>query len=376
MREIATVCFCKGEKRQLLDPAGVRLHCGARVVAETQQGLDLGTVLSPNVQVPDHAAPKPVGRVLRIATDDDLAQDRANRAREREAIAYCAERAAAHGLRMRLVDAHYTFDARRVTFYYSAENRVDFRGLLRDLAGTLRVRIEMRQLGVREQARYAGGYGVCGRELCCASWLSEFHPTAIRMAKDQGLSLNPTNISGLCGRLLCCLRYEQDTYASLWREAPAVGSRIETETGEGRVKEVSLLRGCALVEYEGAKREWHQYAPACPRVLAHADGDPLGRELAAVSEEPSAAVQGETELAEEVLAPPAESVVHRRKRPRKRSRSKQTGAPRAEPTAAPAGPAPRAEQPTAAVSAGGSTSPSAVRRASRRRGRRRKTQGG
>lgn len=211
------------------DPAGLELEPGARVVVETARGLEIGEVVSRVRDIPDEELVQPLKPVLRIAREEDLRQAEQNRALARESLRVCREKVAARGLPMHVLEAEYTLDRSRLVFYFASENRVDFRELVRDLAGTFRTRIELRQVGVRDEAKMLGGLGPCGREVCCAVWLSEFQPVSIRMAKVQNLSLNPGKISGLCGRLMCCLRYEADLYRA--------GVEEEAEDKEGEEPE-------------------------------------------------------------------------------------------------------------------------------------------
>jgi cell fate regulator YaaT (PSP1 superfamily) len=229
------------------DPHDFELAPGDRVVVETVRGTELGRVATPARDVPDAEVTLPLKRVLRKATPDDLETVRANCGRERDAHDVARRKIEAHGLDMSLVDVEYSFDGSRVIFYFTAEERVDFRELVKDLAATFRTRIELRQIGVRDEAKLLGGLGPCGRELCCCSFLTEFQPVSIRMAKDQNLSLNPAKISGVCGRLMCCLRFECEQYDKCRASLPAVGAAVITPQGEGRVTAINPARGTVTV---------------------------------------------------------------------------------------------------------------------------------
>lgn len=255
MAEVVAVCFRLAPKPYYFDPGDLRLRLGDRVVAETAKGIELGRVTEGRHSVPDELIPQPLKQLLRVATPGDLRKEESNRAKETEARQACVALIQQHGLPMRLVNVAYTLDRSRVVFYFSAEGRVDFRDLVRDLARSLRTRIELHQVGVRDQAKMVGGFGTCGRPLCCATFLHEFCPVAIRMAKEQGLSLNPTKISGMCGRLLCCLRYEYDTYRELRRTLPKPGATVETVDGPGVVVDVELLRETFDVELHSAESD-------------------------------------------------------------------------------------------------------------------------
>lgn len=222
MPTVVGVRFKQAGKVYYFDPAGFELAVNDKVVVETTRGLELGEVSIASKTVDETEVVAPLKPVLRIATDSDLAQAEANKKKERSAFDLCIEKIRAHGLEMSLVDVEYTFDGSKIVFYFTADGRIDFRELVRDLAAALRTRIEMRQIGVRDEAKLLGGLGPCGRILCCTSFLGDFSPVSIRMAKDQNLSLNPTKISGLCGRLMCCLTYEADVYAEAKKD-PSLG---------------------------------------------------------------------------------------------------------------------------------------------------------
>ncbi|MDI6893975.1 MAG: stage 0 sporulation family protein [Bacillota bacterium] len=220
LAKVVAVRFRRVGKPYHFDPAGIELEPGDRVVVETARGLEIGEVVCPVREVPDDQLAQPLKPVLRVATEADLGQAEENQALASGSLRICREKVGARGLPMHVLDAEYTLDRSRLVFYFASETRVDFRELVRDLASSFRTRIELRQVGVRDEAKMVGGLGPCGREVCCAVWLSEFQPVSIRMAKVQNLSLNPGKISGLCGRLMCCLRYEADLYRGGVEEEP------------------------------------------------------------------------------------------------------------------------------------------------------------
>ena len=213
-----------------------------------------------NREVDDEEIIKPLKKLIRIATEDDIEQFLANKAKEKDAFAICQQKIANHNLDMKLVDVEYTFDGGKVLFYFTADGRVDFRELVKDLAGVFKTRIELRQIGVRDESKMLGGLGICGRPFCCSSFLGEFQPVSIKMAKEQGLSLNPTKISGACGRLMCCLKYEQNAYEYLLKITPTPGAIVETSDGAGTVVDFSLLTGKLKVQL-------HNNPDAQPRVF-------------------------------------------------------------------------------------------------------------
>ncbi len=250
MQRVVGIRFQPAGKLYYFAPGRLDVRLGDRVLAYTKQGLELGEVMLGPTDMQDGAVNGPLKRVVRKATPDDLAQDAANRRKADEAARICTEKIAQHNLPMKLIRAKYAFDRKRLVFFFTAENRVDFRKLVRELAGVFRTRIELRQVGVRDEAKMLGGLGPCGRALCCATHLRGFEPVAIRMAKSQGLSLNPAKISGVCGRLMCCLRYERDVYAEGRRQLPAVGSLVQTPEGEGEIVDVNVLREMVTVRIE------------------------------------------------------------------------------------------------------------------------------
>ncbi|MBE6936252.1 MAG: stage 0 sporulation protein [Ruminococcaceae bacterium] len=250
MIEIIGVRFKRTGKIYYFDPAGLQFRKGDRVVVETSRGIELCEVWLDNRQVEEEELVQPLRKVIRAATEEDLAAVSRNEERAKEAFAVCEKKIAAHNLEMKLIEAEYAFDGSKLLFYFTADGRVDFRDLVKDLASVFRIRIELRQIGVRDEAKMYGGLGVCGRPLCCASFLDDFHPVSIKMAKEQGLSLNPTKISGNCSRLMCCLKYEQEAYEDLLRRCPKVDTVVQTPAGIGTIMEVNLLKQQCKVRYD------------------------------------------------------------------------------------------------------------------------------
>ncbi len=248
MAEVIGVRFKEVGKVYFFDPDGQQLKKGDRVIVETVRGIECGEVAMDNREVDDEEIIKPLKKLIRIATEDDIEQFLANKAKEKDAFAICQQKIANHNLDMKLVDVEYTFDGGKVLFYFTADGRVDFRELVKDLAGVFKTRIELRQIGVRDESKMLGGLGICGRPFCCSSFLGEFQPVSIKMAKEQGLSLNPTKISGACGRLMCCLKYEQNAYEYLLKITPKPGAIVETSDGAGTVVDFSLLTGKLKVQ--------------------------------------------------------------------------------------------------------------------------------
>ncbi len=250
MAEVIGVRFKQVGKVYYFDPDGIEVQKTDSVIVETARGIECGEVAMKNRQVGDESIVKPLKKVIRKATGEDLAQVRKNQEKEAAAAKICNEKIAAHKLDMKLVDVEYTFDNNKILFYFTADGRVDFRELVKDLASVFRTRIELRQIGVRDEAKMLGGLGICGRPFCCATFLGEFQPVSIKMAKEQSLSLNPVKISGTCGRLMCCLKYEQEAYEDLLRTTPKVGALVGTADGKGKVVEVNLLSGLLKVRLD------------------------------------------------------------------------------------------------------------------------------
>jgi len=247
--EIIGVRFSKAGKIYHFSPGGEKFNADDKIIVETVRGLEMGTVVLDNREGSGPGADKPLKPVIRRASNDDISKAAYFKTKESATFKTALEKITEHNLDMKLVDVEYTFDGSKILFYFTAEGRVDFRELVRTLAGVFRTRIEFRQIGVRDEAKQMGGYGVCGRHLCCSSFLEEFHPVSVKMAKEQGLSLNPTKISGVCGRLMCCLQYEQETYEELWKVTPRAGSVVKTPDGNGVIADVSVLKGMVRVRF-------------------------------------------------------------------------------------------------------------------------------
>ena len=250
MAEIVGIKFKDVGKVYYFGPNGMTFQKGDKAIVETARGLECGEVATENSDVPDESIVAPLKPVIRHATKEDLATVEQNKEKEKKAFQICEEKIARHGLDMKLVDVEYTFDSSKILFYFTADGRVDLRELVKDLAGVFRTRIELRQIGVRDGAKKLGGFGICGRPFCCNTFLGEFQPVSIKMAKEQGMSLNPVKISGTCGRLMCCLKYEQDTYEHLLRHTPKVGAIVETVEGRGTVIENNLITGMLKVRLD------------------------------------------------------------------------------------------------------------------------------
>ena len=251
MIKIVGVRFRKAGKIYYFDPAGMEIETGTHVIVETARGIEFGTVMIPPREIEENGVVQPLKPVIRIATEADEMTEQKNKEKEKEAFQICLEKIAKHKLEMKLVEAEYTFDNNKLLFYFTADGRIDFRELVKDLASVFRTRIELRQIGVRDETKILGGIGICGRPLCCSTHLSEFIPVSIKMAKEQNLSLNPTKISGVCGRLMCCLKNEEETYEYLNSRLPNVGDHVTTVEGlKGEVQSVSVLRQLVKVIVE------------------------------------------------------------------------------------------------------------------------------
>ena len=243
MTKVIGVRFRTAGKIYFFSPGKFEVKRGDQVIVETVRGVEFGNVVMGPKEVKDEEITQPLKTVIRLATEDDRRVEEKNRKKEKEAFQICLEKIHKHGLEMKLIDAEYTFDNNKVLFYFTADGRIDFRELVKDLAAVFRTRIELRQIGVRDETKIRGGIGICGRELCCHTYLSEFAPVSIKMAKEQNLSLNPTKISGVCGRLMCCLKNEQETYEYLNRKLPGVGDIVTLPDGmKGEVSGVNVLR--------------------------------------------------------------------------------------------------------------------------------------
>ncbi len=260
--EVIGVRFKEVGKVYYFDPNGEKYAIGDRAIVETSRGIECGEVAADNRFVDEEKVVMPLKSALRHATEDDIARVEENARLEKQAFAKCEEKIAAHGLDMKLVDVEYTFDNSKIIFYFTADGRVDFRELVKDLAAVFRTRIELRQIGVRDEAKMMGGLGICGRPFCCSQFLGEFAPVSVKMAKEQGLSLNPTKISGTCGRLMCCLKYEQEGYEELIRTTPRVGAAVKTPEGAGTVIDINLMTGMLSIKMndapDGAPKSFHK----------------------------------------------------------------------------------------------------------------------
>lgn len=264
MAEVIGVRFKEVGKIYYFDPDGQELKKGDRVIVETVRGVECGEVALENREISDEEIVKPLKKLIRKADDKDLHTLEENKKKEKNAFGICQKKIADHKLDMKLVDVEYTFDGGKVLFYFTADGRVDFRELVKDLAGVFRTRIELRQIGVRDESKMIGGLGICGRPFCCRSFLGDFQPVSIKMAKEQGLSLNPTKISGTCGRLMCCLKYEQNAYEYLLKITPKPGAIVETAEGAGTVVDFSLLTGMLKVKL-------HNNPDAMPKMFSRRD---------------------------------------------------------------------------------------------------------
>lgn len=252
MAEVIGVRFKNVGKVYYFDPAGSILKKGDRVIVETARGVECGEVAMENRQIGEEELVQPLRPLIRAATEEDLQKVEENKKKEKSAFAICLKKIAAHKLEMKLVDVEYTFDNSKILFYFTADGRVDFRELVKDLASVFRTRIELRQIGVRDEAKMLGGLGICGKPFCCSTFLGGFQPVSIKMAKEQGLSLNPVKISGICGRLMCCLKYEQETYADLLRSVPGINSVVTTPKGRGVVTDNNLLTETVCVRLDSS----------------------------------------------------------------------------------------------------------------------------
>ena len=298
MTEVISVRFRGGCKNYYFDPKGHAVKMGDQVIVETAQGPEFGTCTQGNHEVADEAVVQPLCAMLRLATDADRRTVDYNRKKESEAFDICEKKIADHGLEMKLVNVSASFDGSKIIFFFTADGRVDFRELVRDLAGVFRARIELRQIGVRDEAKMVGGLGICGRPFCCSQFLDGFLPVSIKMAKTQNLSLNPTKISGTCGRLMCCLKYEQNAYEDAQKRMPKQESFVQTPDGPGNVKAVDLLRETVKVSLDSAPETQKCYHNCEICVLRNGKGSREGIEIP--TERPERYVE---EKEEEFIAP-------------------------------------------------------------------------
>jgi len=285
--EVVDIQFRQGQKVYYFDPAGFVCKTGDHVIIDTARGPEYGICAGGNHRIPEKDVVAPLRSVIRLATAEDEKTVARNRAEEKRAYEICLQKIADHGLDMQLVSAEYAFDGSKILFFFTADERVDFRELVKNLASVFHTRIELRQIGVRDKAKMVGGLGICGRPFCCASFLDDFQPVSIKMAKTQNLSLNPTKISGTCGRLMCCLKYEQEAYEDLLRNAPKMDSFVDTPDGRGTVVEVDLLRSRVKVRMEDAPETITVFANADIAILrsgkAKKNDPPIPADLAPIS---------------------------------------------------------------------------------------------
>ena len=265
MTKVIGVRFRTAGKIYFFSPGKLEIKTGDKVIVETARGVEFGSVVTGPKEVEDDKITQPLKSVIRLATEDDKKKEEKNKEKEKEAFKICLDKIHKHGLEMKLIDAEYTFDNNKVLFYFTADGRIDFRELVKDLASVFRTRIELRQIGVRDETKIRGGIGICGRPLCCHTYLSEFAPVSIKMAKEQNLSLNPTKISGVCGRLMCCLTNEEETYEELNSHLPANGDHVTTPEGlRGDVQSVNVLRQLVkvVVTLDNDEKEIREYLAA------------------------------------------------------------------------------------------------------------------
>ena len=305
--EVVDIQFRPGQKIYYFDPDGKTFRPGDHVIIDTARGAEYGICAGGNHRIAQKDVVAPLRRVLRKATAQDERVAADNRAKEKKAYDICMEKIAEHGLDMQLVSAEVAFDGSKILFYFTADERVDFRELVKNLASIFHTRIELRQIGVRDKAKMVGGLGICGRPFCCASFLDDFQPVSIKMAKTQNLSLNPTKISGTCGRLMCCLKYEQDAYEDLIRSSPKLESFVDTPEGRGTVVEIDLLRQRVKVRMEDSPETVNVFANADIAVLrngkAKKNDPPIPADLAPISGSGKRARKAEPEQDTMVLEP-------------------------------------------------------------------------
>jgi cell fate regulator YaaT (PSP1 superfamily) len=347
MATIIGVRFREVGRVYYFDPGETEVKKGSRVIVETARGVECGEVMQGNTDVPEEEIKHPLKTMIRVATPEDLQALEGKAEKEAAAFKICEEKIQKHALEMRLVNVEYTFDASKIIFYFTADQRVDFRMLVRDLAGVFRTRIELRQIGVRDEAKLLGGLGMCGRPFCCSLFMGDFHPVSIKMAKEQGLSLNPTKISGTCGRLMCCLKYEEAAYEDALKRLPKAGSFIETPDGRGTVLEVNAVSQTLKVRLEKQ--------PDTPPVLfQYNETEGVKRKQSAVAEDLHLGGLSEPELR---LSEPSETPAPRIQRQPQKQRQRPT--PRPEPAEKPVAPVqtpeplPREEKPVPPASGNG-----------------------
>ena len=342
MTEIIGVRFKSGGKEYYFDPQGTAVQVGQGVIIETSRGVEYGECVQANTMVEDDAVVQPLRPLVRIATERDLETVRRNHEKEERAFRICQEKILEHGLDMKLVEVEYNFDGNKILFFFTSDGRVDFRALVKDLAGVFHTRIELRQIGVRDEAKMVGGLGICGMPFCCSRFMDEFQPVSIKMAKTQNLSLNPTKISGTCGRLMCCLKYEQEAYEDAVKRMPKNDSFVETPDGIGNISQVNLLRETVSVRLDDQPETPRCYQSCEIRVVRNGKGKrpedytpPPPEELAKLrrvtpppetEEDRLSAALANLTLAEDSHAAQSEEEGERRSRRRSRSRKSGEGA--------------------------------------------------
>ena len=335
MTEVISVRFKNRGKSYFFAPNGKSVKTGEQVIVETSKGLEIADCSYGNHMVEDNAVVQPLRPVVRIATKDDLRVAEINKQREKEAYGICQKKIAEHGLDMKLVDVECNFEGNKTIFFFTSDGRVDFRELVKDLAGIFRNRIELRQIGVRDEAKMLGGLGICGRPFCCSKFLSDFQPVSTKMAKMQSMSLNPSKISGSCGRLMCCLRYEQEAYEELVKNVPKQGAFVETPTGYGIVTQVNLLRQLVKVKLDGegedTMRTYRAVEVATVPGGRPKDGEPLPSVLKYVpAPEPEEEPEDEWAIPEMIVSEPTEEKPENAKKNRNR-RNRRGGKNRSKP---------------------------------------------
>lgn len=279
MVNIIGVRFKSAGKTYYFNPLNLDIKQGDNVIVETARGMEYGSVVMGIKAIDAEQFKKPIKAVVRLATDEDTERYKKNKELEKDAYKICLEKIHKHNLEMKLVEVEYTFDGNKILFYFTADGRVDFRELVKDLATVFKTRIELRQIGVRDEAKTLGSVGVCGRGLCCSQFLGEFAPVSIKMAKEQGLSLNPAKISGACGRLMCCLKYEQDTYEEILKTTPRQGALVKTPDGSGTVEYVSLLKGLVKVKLDDKnEKTLKEFKVSDVKILKHGKNNDLTKE--------------------------------------------------------------------------------------------------
>lgn len=268
MLTVVGIRFKRAGKVYYFDPGDVDINAGQKVIVETVRGIEMGEVAVGPKKVNEKDVIAPLKQVIRMATPEDCERNRENKEKEKNAFETCIQKIEEHCLEMKLVDVEYTFDNKKIIFYFTADGRVDFRELVKDLASIFRTRIELRQIGVRDEAKMLGGLGPCGRPLCCATFLGDFEPVSIKMAKEQNLSLNPTKISGICGRLMCCLKYEEEIYEQMKQEMYSIGTKVKTPDGEGIIVDTNLLKQMVRVKLvSGEETDFKDYPVSIVEII-------------------------------------------------------------------------------------------------------------